>query len=72
MKSTRIEGTQISQDEMYYLKYMPKTDETNEIQNLKKVIEYSKNFLNDNDNLDIKKLNNIHKILFSMYYWAMQ
>ena len=24
LKSTQIEGTQISQDEMYYLKYMPK------------------------------------------------
>ena len=44
LKSTQIEGTQISQDEMYYLKYMPKTDETSEIQNLKKVIDYSKEF----------------------------
>ena len=41
-KSTQIEGTQISQDEMYYLKYMPKTDDNLEIQNLKIVIEYSK------------------------------
>ena len=39
LKSTQIEGTQISQDEMYYLKYMPKTDDNLEIQNLKKVIE---------------------------------
>ena len=42
LKSTQIEGTQISQDHMYYLKYMPKTDDNLEIQNLKKVIEYSK------------------------------
>lgn len=63
LKSTQIEGTQISQDEMYYLKYMPKTDETSEIQNLKKVIEYSKKFLSDNSKLDIKKLNAMHKIL---------
>lgn len=63
LKSTQIEGTQISQDEMYYLKYMPKTDETSEIQNLKKVIEYSKRFLSDNSKLDIKKLNMMHKIL---------
>ena len=55
LKSTQIEGTQISQDEMYYLKYMPKTDETSEIQNLKKVIEYSKDFLHNNKKLDIKK-----------------
>ena len=27
LKSTQIEGTQISQDDMYYLKYMPKTDD---------------------------------------------
>jgi len=36
LKSTQIEGTQISQDKMYYLKYMPKIDETKEIQNLKR------------------------------------
>lgn len=63
LKSTQIEGTQISQDEMYYLKYMPKTDDTSEIQNLKRVIEYSKDNLKDNKKLDIKFLNTIHKIL---------
>ena len=47
LKLTQIEGTQISQDEMYYLKYMPKTDETSKIQNLKKVIDYSKEFIDD-------------------------
>ena len=39
LKSTQIEGTQISQDEMYYLKYMPNSDDNLEIQNLKKVID---------------------------------
>ena len=34
-KSTQIEGTQISRDEMYYLKYMERTDDNLEIQNLK-------------------------------------
>ena len=63
LKSTQIEGTQISQDEMYYLKYMPKTDDTSEIQNLKKVIEYSKEFLHNNNKLDIRIINNMHKIL---------
>ncbi len=48
---------------MYYLKYMPKTDDNLEIQNLKKVIEYSKNYLKENNKIDIKFLNNIHKIL---------
>ena len=63
LKSTQIEGTQISQDEMHYLKYMPKTDETSEIQNLKKVIYYSKEFIKNKDKLNIKKLNDMHKIL---------
>lgn len=63
LKSTQIEGTQISQDEMYYLKYMPKTDDNLEIQNLKKVIEFSKNYLLNNEMIDIKFINNIHKIL---------
>ena len=63
LKSTQIEGTQISQDEMFYLKYMPKTDETSEIQNLKKVIDYSKEFIKNKDKLNIKKLNDMHKIL---------
>jgi len=63
LKSTQIEGTQISQDEMYYLKYMPKTDETSEIQNLKKVIDYSKVFFESDKKLDIKKINKMHEIL---------
>ena len=48
---------------MYCLKYMPKTDETSKIQNLKKVIDYSKDFLKNDSKLDIKKINNMHKIL---------
>lgn len=65
LKSTQIEGTQISQDNMYYLKYMPKTDDNLEIQNLKKVIEYSKEYLKDNSIINIKFVNNIHKILLN-------
>ena len=65
LKSTQIEGTQISQDEMFYLKYMPKTDDNLEIQNLKEVIEYSKNYLKLNSKIDIKFLNEIHKILLN-------
>lgn len=63
LKSTQIEGTQISQDDMYYLKYMPQTDDNLEIQNLKKVIEYSKDYLKSNNKIDISFLNTIHKIL---------
>ena len=63
LKSTQIEGTQISQDEMYYLKYMPKTDDNLEIQNLKKVIDYAKEYLNKNEEINLLFCNNIHKIL---------
>lgn len=63
LKSTQIEGTQISQDEMYYLKYMPKTDETKEIQNLKRVVEYSKDYLESNSEINLLFVNDIHKIL---------
>lgn len=63
LKSTQIEGTQISQDEMYYLKYMPKTDDNLEIQNLKRVIEYSDEYLKTNNEINITFVNNLHKIL---------
>lgn len=65
LKSTQIEGTQISQDEIYYLKYMPKTDDNLEIQNLKKIIEYSEEYLKDNHEFNIKFVNDLHKILLN-------
>lgn len=65
LKSTQIEGTQISQDEMYYLKYMPNNDEKTEIQNLKEVIEYSKKHLAEKNKIDLLFTNNIHKILLN-------
>ena len=65
LKSTQIEGTQISQDDMYYLKYMAKTGDILEIQNLKKVIDFAKMHLKDNHKIDIKFINDIHKILLN-------
>lgn len=65
LKSTQIEGTQISQDDMYYLKYMPKTDDNLEIQNLKKVIEYAEIYLKENKKIDIRFVNELHKILMN-------
>ena len=62
-KSTQIEGTQISQDDMYYLKYMPQTDDSKEIQNLKSVINYSKEYLKKNKEINLMFVNDIHKIL---------
>ena len=63
LKSTQIEGTQISQDDMYYLKYMPKNDDNLEIQNLKKVIDYSRKYLKSGKDIDILFTNSIHEIL---------
>ena len=63
LKSTQIEGTQISQDDMYYIKYMPNNDEKIEIQNLKEVIEYSENYIKTNKKIDLVFVNKIHKIL---------
>ena len=56
-KSTQIEGTQISQDEMYYLKYMEKNDDNLEIQNLKKTIMYAFDRIQKGDKIDIGLVN---------------
>jgi len=65
LKSTQIEGTQVSQDEMYYLKYMPKTDDNLEIQNLKNVIEFANSYIKENKLIDIKLVNSMHKVLLN-------
>lgn len=62
-KSTQIEGTQISQDEMYYLKYMEKTDDNREIQNLKKTIEYATAYLQRGNQINYKLVNEMHRII---------
>lgn len=64
LKSTQIEGTQISQDEMYFLKYMKNNDDKSEIENLKKVISYSKEYIKNND-INLLFVNDIHKILLN-------
>lgn len=62
-KSTQIEGTQISQDEMYYLKYMEKTDDNQEIQNLKRTIEYAAAHLQEGNQISYELVNQMHKII---------
>lgn len=64
-KSTQIEGTQISQDEMYYLKYLEKTDENLEIQNLKKTIEFAYDELLKQKAISIYLVNRMHEILLN-------
>lgn len=60
-KSTQIEGTQISQDEMYYLKYMEKTDDNREIQNLKHTIEFAYDNIREGNEINIGLVNEMHK-----------
>ena len=62
-KSTQIEGTQISQDEMYYLKYMENTDDNREIQNLKRTIEYATEYLNYGNSINYELVNKMHEII---------
>lgn len=62
-KSTQIEGTQISQDEMYYLKYMEKSDDNQEIQNLKKSIEYATEYLQNGNSIGYDFVNKMHEII---------
>ena len=62
-KSIQIEGTQISQDEMYYLKYMKKTDDNQEIQNLKRTIEYAGAYLKSGKQICYELVNEMHKII---------
>lgn len=62
-KSTQIEGTQISQDEMYYLKYLEKNDDNKEIQNLRKTIEYASDYLNNERKIDYELVNEMHRII---------
>lgn len=62
-KSTQIEGTQISQDEMYYLKYMEKTDDNREIQNLKRTIEYASEHLQAGNPISYELVNEMHKMI---------
>lgn len=64
-KSTQIEGTQISQDEMYYLKYLEKTDDNLEIQNLKKAIEFAYGELSKGKKINMYLVNEMHRILLN-------
>lgn len=62
-KSTQIEGTEISQDEIYYLKYMENTDDSKEILNLKKTIEYAEAHLKQGNPITYDLVNKMHEII---------
>lgn len=64
LRSSRIEGTQVSQDDMYYMDYIESNDNFEEVKNLKKMLNYATNTLK-NKSLDIDMINSMHKILLS-------
>jgi len=64
-KSTQIEGTQILQDKMYYLKYMDNTDESREIQNRKNAIDYAYEHLQHGRQIDYSLVNEMHRIILN-------
>lgn len=64
VRSSRIEGTQISQDDMYYINYYEQNDNIQEVVNLKKMLEYATEKLQKN-NFSIHMINSMHKILLS-------
>ncbi len=62
LRSSQIEGTQISHEDIYYLDYKEQNDDILEINNLKSVIYFAKNEIKNNHiNLDL--INKMHKIL---------
>ena len=62
-KSTQIEGTSITQDEVYYLKYMEDTDEKREICNLKNAIDFAQEYLKTNSLITADLVNDMHRIV---------
>ncbi len=62
-KSTQIEGTQISQDEMYHLKYMELSDDNREIQNLKHTVEYADEAISNGSSFSIGFVNDLHRMV---------
>lgn len=64
IRSSRIEGTQISQDDMYYMDYKESNDSIQEVRNLKNMLEYANDSLK-NKNFSVSMINSMHKILLS-------
>ena len=64
VRSSRIEGTQISQDDMYYINYIESNNNIQEVKNLKNMLEYANTKLQKED-FSISLINSMHKILLS-------
>jgi len=64
IRSSRIEGTQISQDDMYYINYKESNDSIKEVTNLKNMLEYANRELKS-QRFSVFMINSMHKILLS-------
>ena len=64
IRSSRIEGTQISQDDMYYIDYKDSNESIKEIKNLKRMLDFANQKLKDKK-FSIDMINSMHKILLS-------
>ncbi len=64
IRSSRIEGTQISQDDMYYMDYKDADDSIREVKNLKNMLEYANEKLMP-PKFSVNMINSMHKILLS-------
>lgn len=64
LRSSRIEGTQISQDDMYYIDYKESNDSIMEVKNLKQMLDYANENLKGKE-FSVNMINSMHKILLS-------
>ncbi len=64
IRSSRIEGTQISQDDMYYMNYKEPNNSIKEVKNLKAMLDYANDKLQTKD-FSMSMINSMHKILLS-------
>lgn len=65
LRSSRIEGTQISHEELYYLDYREQTDDVLEIKNLKIVLDYAYHEIINGEKIDFHLLNEMHRRLLN-------
>lgn len=65
LKTTQIEGTEISQDDLYYLKYKENNDDIQEINNFKEMIKYAEKEIKEHPYINLNLINNMHKILLN-------
>lgn len=65
LRSSRIEGTELSHEDVYYLDFKEQTDDVLEIKNLKNVIDYAYYKIKKGSKIDLDLINEMHKKLLS-------